>query len=398
MFKRTRFQNGHLKRESRKTGPDVWTFRWRETASNGRRVNRKIVVGTVEQYKTESAANRAVAALRIDINKDFPRADFQALTVEQLIAHYKQKELPENGSTKAFSTAAVYESILDEYIERRWGLYKLIDVRTTVVEDWLGGLVGIKTQKPLAPATKAKIRNVMHALFNHAMRHEWLERNPITLVRQSAKRQRIPDVLEVGEIKALLAELEEPVKTMVFLASATGLRVSELIGLKWSDIDFDKLEINLSRGIVDGVVGTMKTEASRKPIPLDSGLAEVLLDWRGRSEYRGHDDWLFASPRMRGQKPYSPDTLLSKVIRPAAKRAGIGKRIGWHTFRHTFATLLKANGEDVKVVQESLRHANSRITLDTYTQAVTPAKRQAQAKVVRMIRLSEAESSAELQA
>jgi integrase len=63
--------------------------------------------------------------------------------------------------------------------------------------------------------------------------------------------------------------------------------VSELIGLKWSDIDFHKLEINLSRGIVDGVVGTMKTEASRKPIPLDSGLAEVLLDWRGSSEYKG---------------------------------------------------------------------------------------------------------------
>jgi integrase len=398
MFKRTRFQNGHLKRESRKTGPDVWTFRWRETASDGRRVNRKIVVGTVEQYKTESAANRAVGALRIDINKDFPRADFQAFTVEQLIAHYKQKELPENGSTKAFSTAAVYASILDGYIERRWGLYRLIDVRTTAVEDWIGSLVGIKTQKPLASATKAKIRNVMHALFNHAMRHEWLERNPITLVRQSAKRQRIPDVLEVGEIKALLAELDEPAKTMVFLAAATGLRVSELIGLKWSDIDFDKLEINLSRGIVDGVVGTMKTEASRKPIPLDSGLAEVLLDWRRCTEYKGHDDWLFASPRMRGKKPYSPDTLLSKVIRPAAKRAGIGKRIGWHTFRHSFATLLKANGEDVKVVQESLRHANSRITLDTYTQAVTPAKRQAQAKIVRMIRLSEAESSAELRA
>src|SRR5262249_18996863 len=149
-------------------------------------------------------------------------------------------------------------------------------------------------------------------------------------------------------IKALLAELEEPVTTMVFLAAATGLRVSELIGLKWGDIDFDKLEINLSRGVVDGVVGTMKTEASRKPIPLDSGLAEVLLDWQGRSEYRENDNWLFASPRMRGEKPCLPDTLLSKAIRPTAKRAGIGKRVGWHTFRHTFATLLKANGEDVK--------------------------------------------------
>lgn len=58
---------------------------------------------------------------------------------------------------------------------------------------------------------------------------------------------------------------------------------------------------------------------------------------------------------------------------------------GWHMFRHTFATLLKANGEDVKTVQELLRHANSRITLEVYTQAVTSHKRAAQSKVVRMI-------------
>lgn len=396
MFKRTTYQTGCLSREERKRGPKVWIFRFRETTTDGRRVNRKIVVGTVEEYRTEAAAKKAVDALRIDINKESRPAGLRPLSVEQLIAHYKEKELPKDGSKKAFSTVTIYESLLDEYIERRWGSYRLPDVRTVAVEDWLGSLIGTRTQKPLAPATKAKIRNVMHALFNHAMRNEWLERNPITLVRQSAKRQRIPDVLEVGEIKALLAELEEPVKTMVFLAAATGLRVSELIGLKWGDIDFDKLEINLSRGVVDGVVGTMKTEASRKPIPLDSGLAEVLLDWQGRSEYRGQNDWLFASPRMKGEKPYSPDTLLSKVIRPAAKRAGIGKRIGWHTFRHTFATLLKANGEDIKVVQESLRHANSRITLDTYTQAVTPAKRLAQAKVVKMIRPATGTSATEV--
>lgn len=97
------------------------------------------------------------------------------------------------------------------------------------------------------------------------------------------------------------------------------------------------------------------------------------------------EDWVFASPEKRGKQPYWPENLLRHRIRPAAERRGIRKRIGWHTFRHSYATLLKANGEDVKVVQESLRHANSRITLDVYTQAVTPAKRQAQSKVVKMI-------------
>jgi len=109
------------------------------------------------------------------------------------------------------------------------------------------------------------------------------------------------------------------------------------------------------------------------------------MDWRGRCLYNQDEDWVFASPEKRGLQPYWPDSVLRKQIRPAAGRAGIAKRIGWHTFRHSFATLLKANGEDVKTVQESLRHANSRITLDVYTQGLKPAKREAQGRVVKSL-------------
>lgn len=71
--------------------------------------------------------------------------------------------------------------------------------------------------------------------------------------------------------------------------------------------------------------------------------------------------------------------------KPTAQRLGIRKKISWHTCRHTFSSLLKANGEDVKVVQELLRHSTARMTLDTYTQALTPHKRAAQSKIVGMI-------------
>jgi site-specific recombinase XerD len=90
---------------------------------------------------------------------------------------------------------------------------------------------------------------------------------------------------------------------------------------------------------------------------------------------------VFASPFTNGERPYWPDSALKDYIRPAAKSAGITKRIGWHTFRHSFGTVLKASGEDVKVVQELMRHANSRITLDLHTQATTPAKRSALSQV-----------------
>jgi integrase len=346
--------------------------------ANGQRTNRKVVVGTVEQYRGRAAAQKAVDALRIHINKETPRSALEPLTCEQLVKHYVERELSEDNANRAYSTKEVYECYLDNWILPRWQSYKLSDVKAVAVEEWLGSL-------SLARATKAKLRNIMSNVFNHAIRYEWLEKNPITLVRQSAKREHIPEVLEVGEISSLLTELQYPYKAMVLLAAATGLRASELLGLQWQDIDFDLLQINLNRGVVHQVVGGLKTEASQKPIPLDPDLARALLEWRYLSPFDQQSDWVFASAEMKGRQPYWPENLLRRYIRPAAARCGISKRIGWHTFRHSYATQLKANGEDVKVVQEALRHANSRITLDTYTQAITSAKRQAQTKVVRMI-------------
>ena len=275
---------------------------------------------------------------------------------------------------------------LSTYILPRWGTYPIAEVKTVAVEDWLSSL-------ELANGTKAKIRNIMSALFTHAMRYEWTDRNPITLVRQSAKRERIPEILEVGELTALLAELEPPYSQMVLLAAVTGLRASELLALQWSDVDFEGRQINLSRGIVEGVVGEMKTEASRKPIPMESVLAESLASLKQQSPYNHPNDWVFASPRVKGERPYWPDSALSKVVRRAAARAAITKHIGWHTFRHTYATLLTANGEDIKTVQESLRHASSRITLDVYAQGISSTKRQAQTKVVMMIQPAEKQAA-----
>ena len=73
-------------------------------------------------------------------------------------------------------------------------------------------------------------------------------------------------------------------------------------------------------------------------------------------------------------------------IQPMAQQLGIQKRIGWHTFRRTYSSILQGNGEDVKVVQELLRHSSAKMTLNVYAQALTPSKRAAQRKVVAMIR------------
>ncbi len=144
----------------------------------------------------------------------------------------------------------------------------------------------------------------MSVLFNHGIRHDICGRNPIRLVRQSAKRRKIPPILSVDDIQKLLPALPFRERTLVLLDVGTGLRMSELLALKWRDVNFRTREISVTRSIVFQVVGPCTTEASQKPIPLDSYLAKALREWRKHTKYRAPDDWVFASPASHGRRPY----------------------------------------------------------------------------------------------
>jgi len=161
-------------------------------------------------------------------------------------------------------------------------------VRTVAVESWLRQLQR-KDGEALANSSKAKIRNVMSVLFNRAIRYEWLEqgKNPIKLVRQSTLRQRSPTVLELHELQNLLSQLKSPFRLMVLLAVTTGLRRSELFALKWSDLDFTNLTIDIQRSIFQGIVGSCKTAASRTSIPLPLFVGAELWLWKETTRYAG---------------------------------------------------------------------------------------------------------------
>jgi integrase len=410
-MRKARKQNGSLYMDVNGSKTPVWMFSWQHVLPTGRRVRRKRQVGTLDQYKTEAAAERAVRSWRLAINSNQAHA-FSGITMKDLIEHFRLKELAGKGEDRrAWSTRHRYECYLKSWIEPRWGKEELAAIKTPIVEEWLEQLIPLERKhhklksgqaakrdsKPLAPATKAKIRNLMSVLFNHAIRWEFTDRNPIrgltrgSGVRQSSKREKVPDILEVTEMQAIIAELQLRERVLLFLDMTTGLRRGELAGLKWQDIDFESMQIDVNRSVVSQVVGRCKTEASQKPVPMDGCTAQLLQSWFQATPYRNPEDWVFASNssragEKRGKQPLWLQTIMRYHIQPVVERLGITKRVSWHTFRRTFATLLKANGEDIKVVQELMRHGSTRVTLDIYAQAQMPAKRAAQQKVVEMVR------------
>jgi integrase len=367
-----RYQRGSLSILKRKSQPDAWVFRY-YTEENGRRVYKKTVIGSVIEFPKRKDAEKQVAQLRVGINEG---AAFAPITVEQLAIHFKNVEVP----LKAHSTGEGYKNFLDVHVIPRWGQHHLASIKGVEVENWLRTLKR-KDGEPASPATKAKIRNLMSAVFAHAIRYGWAATNPITSVRVSAKRLRTPDILTPEEFQNLIQELPQRERVMVWLVGSTGLRRGELIALRWRDIDFEAKLANVTHSVWHNVEGDTKTEASRKPVPIPTMVIEELKSWRATSLYRSEDDYLFPSISKNGVQPVQPDMILRRHIRPALERLNVRKKIGWHSFRHGLSNLLRQNRVDVKVAQELLRHANSRITLDIYQQTVTAERRAAQTLV-----------------
>lgn len=370
-----RHQQGHLRRAKRRTGPDVWEFLWRELGPNGKLQQRTLTIGNVKDLPTKKEALNHIQTLRLNINRELTTSAL--LSFELLVKHYQHTELSSDG-TKTAKTQESYLAYLKKWILPQWGSSYVHGIKPVAVEQWLRSL-------KLSDGSKAKIRNIMSAVFSHAIRYELADRNPIRAVRQSAKRTRIPVVLEVSELHRLFDTLSLRERSMVITDALTGIRRSELIGLKWEDIDFIGQKINVVRSVVDCRVGPCKTEASRKHVPMNEHIAQVLMTWRQESVYTEQQDWVWASPNKYGRDPYWPQTIMRRFILPAAKSVGIIKHIGWHTFRHTFSTLIKSLGVDAKIVQELLRHASFKTTMDAYTQALEEPKRQAQARLAELI-------------
>ncbi len=128
-MKKARSQKGSLCLSVNGSGTEVWIFRWWETSTDGRRVRRKRQVGTLDQYKTEEAAERAVRNWRLVLRANQDGAA-SGITMRALIGHFREKELVDKGEDgRAWSTRDRYEAYLNSWIEPRWGKEELTAIR-----------------------------------------------------------------------------------------------------------------------------------------------------------------------------------------------------------------------------------------------------------------------------
>jgi integrase len=353
----------------------VWEFRYYETDSQGERKRQSVILGDRNLYVTETQARKATQALLLRLNEESPRAEVEAATFGALLDRYVEKELSER-----YSTRKSYLSNIRVHIRPRWGEYPVDKMKPMAMEQWLHDL-------PLAPKSKTHVRGIMHLVFKCAERWGIVElgKNPVSLVRvkNASKRLKRPRVLDVAEYFELLKHLDEPHRTMVLVAQCLGLRVSEILGLQWGDFSFENRSVLVQRSVVGGRVDDVKTEYSKDDVPLDDRLAEALLSWRAASFFPRDTDWVFANP-VTG-RPYHQESLRKRQLQRAAKLAGLGEDIGWHTFRHTYRSWLDETGAPMKVQQELMRHASIQTTMNVYGRAMTETKRRANSQVVGLV-------------
>jgi integrase len=212
----------------------------------------------------------------------------------------------------------------------------------------------------------------------------------------------VPVVLTPKDTYTILSSLPLLQQTMVVLDAATGLRYSEIAGLRWSDVDWDANCINIERRWIRGNIDAPKTKASKAPVALSPVLSHYLLAWRKQTTYAKEADWVFASKRMKGKTPRVGNMLVRDYLYPAAVAAGVlsektilgkkrdkktgltievektiyfdrkgkqVKRFGFHQFRHSLSSYLTTKAKiDPKTAQTALRHSNVNTTLNLYTQ------------------------------
>jgi integrase len=298
------------------------------------------------------------------------------------------------------STKSLHKQIVNDILVPRWGARVAVEIRPREIKGWLKTL-GV--QEP----TRYKYKTVMGTVYTFAQSEDMLplgqENNPVHYVKGIAASSDYEAIILTPEQTLRVLEfLEQPERTLTLLVAATGLRISEALGLRWCDLLYEKNEIRIRQTYVYGIMQHgAKTKASKSSVPMHPLLAGSLKAWQDETTYSRPDDYVFASYKLGGKKPRLGSMVVEDHLRPAAVKAGvIGKtddgrtldsngseigRFGFHSFRHSLTSFLIRNGENPKLVQTLLRWSKMDMTM-YYAHSMQDEKLEAQGKVLELIR------------
>lgn len=261
-------------------------------------------------------------------------------------------------------TVEEYRRDLERDAIPHFGRMRLAEIEPRHVKAFAGALA----DRGLAPRTVRNALTPLRALFATAVEEGLLRSNPCAGVRlggrrrPDAERSHGPRALTEAQLVALIDATPEEWRLLVTTLAHTGLRISELVALRWGDIDLGARRVRVRRAIVDGVADVPKSAYGVRDVPLPRALADGLAARRRRGSHSGDDDPVFTSPRG---GLIDPRNLLRRVVKPAAVRAGV-PWAGLHTLRHTYASLLFRSGWNAKQVQMVLGHHSPAFTLAAY--------------------------------
>ncbi len=374
MARRRCFQEGSLFKRGTRT--KVWVARWWEEVigldNRLERIRRSHVLGPVAEIATAREARQLLSDLMRKVNNGEHRP--QAVWTFGRFVEDRWK--PDVYPTLKFSSKKFYDNMVNTHLIPVFGNTQLRLISKDSVQSFLNA----KAQGDSSWKTVKHIRTVFGSILESAVRDDLLASNPVRktrLPRRAPEEERAP--ISPESIRALLEKLPEPSLSIARLLAMTGLRIGELLALRWQDVDLEKRFLSVRQTVYEGHFDVPKSKRSKRTLPLGPACAEILCSLRKPGVEPSA--LVFAA---RNGSPLSRRNLLSRQLRPTCSVLGLAGA-NWHWLRHAHATLLDSVGAPLGTVQALLGHASPEVTREIYIGSVPENARAAVENVEKLI-------------
>jgi integrase len=344
---------GHLYARTDAAGRESWYATWYE---HGRKIKRRIGPKDGEDGLSKRLAERELR--RVMAESAARPQPAERLTLEQVGQRLIERL---RGAGRKPATLEGYESVLRIHLVPFFGDAALDRITVNGIERFLA----TKRAEGRAPKTIRNMLAFLNSIYAYADRHGLVATNPVRLVDKPRTQGRAEvRFLDEAELEALLRcvprdDLGGVEGPLYVTAAMTGLRMGELLGLRWEDIDWTARRVRVRQAFVRGEFTTPKSARGSRSVPLAARVSAELDALSRRTAYAADHDLVFGHPLL--GTPLDRSKVL-KRFKAALLAAGV-REVRFHDLRHTFGTRMAAAGVPMRTLQEWLGHRDFATTL-----------------------------------